>query len=467
MSQSTTLSAKSKAIIDRVEITSDNMTGRGGLSLFVRYLRTIDIFPQLEIFFGSMRRSRKGQPVSEIFKQLFCFFMDGTSRHLVHFDSLAKDTGYAGATETDPVRMLSSHSVKRFFRSFWWQRIYLFRHLLQRLFLWRLRLQAPKVVVLGLDTMVMDNDEARVRHGVKPTYKKVKGFQPLQMSWKGFVIDAVFRRGDAHGNHGDTVVKMVGHLVAKIRKYYRADAAVIVRMDSGFFDQKLFEAFEQLGIGYICGGKLYTPIKEYVGNSHEGNWSRYEQGRQVWQYMEFGSKCDNWKCFRRSIYCRPLYEDGQMLLSFARPDTVLVSNLGMCQAIDEALIRAGEGRWLEPEAIVAGYHGRGSDELVYRALKDFGFEQMPFKRFAPNAAFYYTMLVSFFLYEAFKQDVCAPAVKPVCYATTLRRRVIDIAAKIVRHAGQVVLKITAATSEQLNFALLWQKSASPPRYCWR
>jgi hypothetical protein len=58
-------------------------------------------------------------------------------------------------------------------------------------------------------------------------------------------------------------------------------------------------------------------------------------------------------------------------------------------------------------------------------------------------------------------------VEPVCYATTLRRKVIDIAAKIVRHAGQVVLKITAATSAQLNFFLLWEKSASPPRYCWR
>jgi hypothetical protein len=75
-------------------------------------------------------------------------------------------------------------------------------------------------------------------------------------------------------------------------------------------------------------------------------------------------------------------------------------------------------------------------------LKDFGFEQMPFKRFAPNAAFYYTMLVSFFLYETFKQDVCTPAIKPVCYATTLRRKIIDIAANIVQHGGKVGLKIT-------------------------
>ena len=69
-----TSNAKSKAIIDRVEVTSDTLTRRGGLSLFVRYLRGIGLFPQLETFFGSMRRSRKGQPIGEIFKQLFCFF---------------------------------------------------------------------------------------------------------------------------------------------------------------------------------------------------------------------------------------------------------------------------------------------------------------------------------------------------------------------------------------------------------
>ena len=76
------------------------------------------------------------------------------------------------------------------------------------------------------------------------------------------------------------------------------------------------------------------------------------------------------------------------------------------------------------------------------------------------------MLVAFILYETFKQDVCASAVTPVCYATTLRRRIIDIAAKITRHSHRVVLKITAATMEQLDFLSLWAKSGSPPRYSW-
>ena len=69
MIQFTTSSAESKAIVDRVGIASDTITGRAGLSLFIRYLRSIVVFPHLEIFFDSIRHNRKGQPVSKIFKQ--------------------------------------------------------------------------------------------------------------------------------------------------------------------------------------------------------------------------------------------------------------------------------------------------------------------------------------------------------------------------------------------------------------
>ena len=65
--------------------------------------------------------------------------------------------------------------------------------------------------------------------------------------------------------------------------------------------------------------------------------------------------------------------------------------------------------------------------MVHRALKDFASQTLPFKRFPANAAFYYTMRVAFFLYESFKQDVCDPVVPLSCYATTLRRRLLDVA----------------------------------------
>ena len=218
MSHSTKVSDNIKQNIDAIEITSDTMTGRGGLSLFVRYLRGIQLDPHLERLFGSMRKSRKGQTIAEIFKQLFCFFLDGTSRHLVSFDMFRDDPGYTAAIECTSNEMLSSHAIKRFFGAFSWPRIWLFRRLLQRLFLWRLHMEKPEVIVLGLDTMVMDNDEAKARQGVQPTYKKVCGFQPLQMTWNRFVIDAVFRGGKKHSNDSDTAEKMVVHVVDQIRR---------------------------------------------------------------------------------------------------------------------------------------------------------------------------------------------------------------------------------------------------------
>jgi hypothetical protein len=40
--------------------------------------------------------------------------------------------------------------------------------------------------------------------------------------------------------------------------------------------------------------------------------------------------------------------------------------------------------------------------------------------------------------------VCFEVVEIGAYATTVRRRIIDMAAKIVRHGGPVILKVTAA-----------------------
>ena len=41
MKQDTPTATKRKAIIDDVDVTTDSLTGRGGLSLFVRYLGNI------------------------------------------------------------------------------------------------------------------------------------------------------------------------------------------------------------------------------------------------------------------------------------------------------------------------------------------------------------------------------------------------------------------------------------------
>ena len=454
---------KKELKISKIEMTSERLTGRAGLTLFVAYLHQIQIFSLIDRFFGSIRKSKKGIAAFELFKQILCYMADGTSRHLTYFDQLAQDPGYAGSIETDMKEMASSHRIKRFFNAFAWTRIFLFRRLLQKLFIWRLKIKQPELIELGIDTMVMDNDDAKCRHGVKPTYKKKKGFQPLQMNWGRLIIDAVFRGGDKHSNHGNTVQQMIRHMVIKIRKQYRPDVPIIIRMDSGFFDQKIFNLCEELKIGYVCGGKLYKDIKAVAGASADETWTRYCSGKKdYWEYIEFGSKRKTWDRFRRAIYCRLINDGDQIYLPGCRPDTIIITNIGQGQHIDTLLKKIGAENYLKADGIVACYHERGSDELANRALKDFGHEQLPFKRFNPNAAWYYSMLLGHFLMESFKEDVSAPVLSVSAYATTVRRKLIDIAGKVVSHSEKIILKVSAVCFENLRLPELFKRCQYAP-----
>jgi hypothetical protein len=392
---------KSKCKISKVGVTEDTLTGRGGLALFVRYVSQVNIYALLFDAFGHIRRSEKGQPVWNVFKQIFCFFYDGTSRHLVYFDQLKRDRGYASVIENTSEEMIGSHQAKRFFKAFSWLCGGIFRRILKRLFIWRLKIQRPEKIELTIDLMIMDNDEAVKRHGVEPMYKRVKGFGSLQVLWNRKVVDAIFRGGSKHGNAGQTVVNMVTDWVNLIRREYRADVPIVVRMDSGFFDEDNLAALDRQNIGVICTGKVYDHVKGYVGALPDNGWAIYDNGHQEWEHVEFGYRYESWKKYYRAIYTRPAYEGEQRVLDFARPDNIIITNLGVNPAVVKGCSAQTRKELIRVESIIHSHHQRGADELPHRGLKDFGFEELPFKRFSPNTAFFCCMLISFFLFETF------------------------------------------------------------------
>jgi hypothetical protein len=56
--------------------------------------------------------------MTELFKQILCFLFDGTSRHLIYFDQLKMDEGYAKGIESDVSDLVSSLGINRFFYAF-------------------------------------------------------------------------------------------------------------------------------------------------------------------------------------------------------------------------------------------------------------------------------------------------------------------------------------------------------------
>jgi len=401
-----------------------------------------------------------------------------------YFDHLKRDEGYAAIIETAHDKMVSSHQVKRFFSRFSFVCSRSFRWILKRLFLWRLLIEKPSLLIFTLDTQVLDNDDALKRQGVSVSYKKKKGFQPLHLLWNGKIIDALFRGGSTHGNNGQGAITMLTEMVRFIRKHYSQSVPIIIRLDSGFFDEKILRALDKLNVGFLCSGKLYQGVKDFMA-ACKGPWQIYDNGHQRWDYKEFGYRCQSWPCFFRALYTRLTHDGPQYLFDFARPDNVIVTNLGIKASLTKALTAAGYENLLLPEQLLANHHQRGADELPHRGLKDFASQKLPFhrilhlllncclchyhsnaksgfKRFSANTAWYYCMIIAFFLFETFKEDNLEGLIEIGSYPTTVRRTIIDIAAKIVKTSGYIILKVSQAVMDRLNFDLLFEDCQTTP-----
>lgn len=452
-----------QAKISKIEVTSEKLSGRGGLVFFLRYVENIGLYRLFDEAFAFLKRSMKGLSTYQFIKQLLAHFIDGTDMAISAFDRRKEDGAYAGILENFKTDMASSHQIKRMFRKLLAVPDRLYRKILHRLFLWRLRVEKPSVIILFADTMVLDNDDAQKREGVEPTYRRKRGFQPLQISWGPYVVDVLFRRGDTHSNHGCDLIKAITKLTRLIRDHYR-DVPIVVLTDSGFLDDTNFRFFEErLKIHYVCVGKQYDDLKNYAQQIAPEGFNQLLKGNQSWQYLEFANRLKAWSKFRRCIFTTlDTEENGQLNFEFTKTDSFIYTNLGQDKQLTEQLTRAGAGHYLEAEHIIALNHQRGKGELTHRSLKEFATkEQLPFERFGMNRAYYYFLVISHFLYEAFKQDSPKELLPLTCYPNTFRRTIIDIAVKIISTGGQVVLKVSEAVFERLKLKNLWEQKPIP------
>ncbi len=69
--------------------------------------------------------------------------------------------------------------------------------------------------------------------------------------------------------------------------------------------------------------------------------------------------------------------NSQLSLPGLDHDGVIITNLGMGEAIDGQLSQAAEEKRINAHSILGSYHGRGKDELANRSLKNFSHQQLP------------------------------------------------------------------------------------------
>lgn len=452
--------------IQKIGITKDFISGRGGLVLFLKYFEKTGISQLLsssiskEIFVN-----KKGLQTVQFLKQIIAFFMDGTNCTISSFDNRKQDTAYSRLLENTKSEMASSHQIKRFFKKISVINNLSFNTILHQLFIWRLQIEKPSIIYLGIDTMVMDNNGSKKKEGNLLTYKKKNGFQPLHISWNSFLIDILFRNGKAHSNHGTDFPDRVRVIVNLIREKYSKDVPIILRADSGFADGKVYLKFEQeLNIHYVITSKIYTTAKNHINQLKQDSFNSFTKGDYTWHYSEIGSCLLSWKKFRRAIFTKLQHDKkGQLLMDFSKPSSLIYTNIGNDNIADQKLKKAGYSHLFDAKEIIKLSHNRGADELIHRSIKELATkEQLPFKRFGMNRAYYFMLAFTHFIFETYKKDVSYDIEKTTIYPNTFRRRFIDFAVKIISTSRYVIMKVTQSFFINSKVNQLWKRCQSPP-----
>lgn len=73
-----------------------------------------------------------------------------------------------------------------------------------------------------------------------------------------------------------------------------------------------------------------------------------------------------------------------------------------------------------------------------------------------NRAYYFILVFTHFLFEAYKQDVTAKVIPVTVYPSTFRRMLVDFAVKICSHARHTVMKVTNTIYQTINFEEIWK-----------
>ena len=456
-----------KTKINKISITDDKITARGGITFFLRYIENLKLYELissvvlLKVVFGN-----KGLKLQQFLKQMFAFFIDGTDMSIAGFDKKKTDKGFTAILENKENEMASSHQIKRMFAKLSFIPNKLYNKILNELFIWRLKIDNPIIIILGIDTMVLDNDDSLKKEGCEPTYKRKKGFQPLHISWGVFLIDVLFRNGKAHSNHGTDYIDRVTAIVELIRSRYNSDVPILLCADSGFADQKAFDHFDSIGIHFITTSRIYKDVKEYAELYPSKAYGELTKNKSVWKFFEFASKRGTWKCYRRSIFTTISCDaSGQYVLDLKgnKTDNLIFTNIGTNPEADHKLRKAGGEEYFEAKNIIELSHSRGADELIHRSIKELATkEQLPFKNMGMNRTYYFLLVISHFIFETYKRDVTKDVIAVTSYPNTFRRKVIDFAAKITSGSGYVILNIPRTIYETFNFENLWEKCQSPP-----
>jgi hypothetical protein len=261
------------------------------------------------------------------------------------------------------------------------------------------------------------------------------------------VANLWLRSGDAN-----TANNFVAFLEDTLRKLKGKNLSLL-RLDSGFYDQNVFEFLEEKSLSYVVAAKFYKPIQ--IAIRHEKLWLKLDEGIEIAETMY---QSPQWKEPRRMVMVRQLIEKrpkaaGKQLKLF-KEEGIVNQYRYSCYITNLSLSAADVWRL---------YRQRANAENKIKELKyDFGFDSFNLDSFWATEAALNFVMVAYNLMSLFRHLVINSETQSKL--STLRFQVFAIGAYLVKEGREVVLKMSLPLKRRQWFVSLWEgsKKVKPP-----
>jgi hypothetical protein len=351
-----------------------NMTSRGGLFIFSKFLDHIGLHRILEKDLSLSIRKNGKQTKEPIIGRLYSLILSITAGcfRMYEIDELRDDPQFktVKAGLFDVVSTTFSRTLKKFRRVHVYELTRTVGRIVKKL------LMGMRMITMDLDSTVAPvyGNQEGADKGYNPKKRGLKSYHPLLafVYEKGFLLNGILRCGSAYTSNG--VIQFFHETVSRLPKCVRR---IRLRCDCGFFDGRFIEYLEKHKkvIHYVIKVKMKNMVVLMKLGAIE-EWKKIGENMYV---GETRYRARSWKKARRIIVARKeeVFCDGYMFEHKGYMYSCYVTDLD----------------W-EPEKVVGFYNQRGGAENYIKDFKyGYGWGRMLTNSFIANeVVFLITML---------------------------------------------------------------------------
>jgi hypothetical protein len=418
-------------MINKIDFSAKNLTSNAGLFLLLEHTNKNGVFNLIDrdlVFDSASTNKIKMNHI----KTMLCGNFIGIDKlerlKLLQGDPLIKEFD---------ISVKEPETVSRFLGNFSYKTTQMFREINFKVFKKLLCKSKLTSITIDIDSSVV-NVEGHQEGAVKGYNPKKTGNNCYNIQFafcdelKAYITGFV-RSGNTYTANG--AAEMVKEIVAQIKT---DDLEILFRMDSGYFDEEIIETIELLGCKYLIKVKAYPTLVSQLTDPSV-LFVTGDEGRET---AELLTKLDTWDKDRRFVVSRILKPEKDR------------AQLSLFDGNEYEYFFFVSNTELPSENVVISYEKRGNSENYIKEAKyDMAVGRLLLKSFWANEAIFQMMMLTFNLFLLFKMDF-ANGTEYRQQIKTFRLKYIFLAAKIIRTARSVIMKI----SEKYPYREVYEQS---------